>query len=111
MTYRYIPFENHANGSRPRPVEMLSGCGPWLCSATEFDPYTGEPGDHLEFLEVHLSSRGDGVVFRVSEWSLKNRKKDTGDIRLGQCAILDRNDLKKVRDHINDLLEQMKDET
>jgi len=84
---RYVPHENVTHGASA-PVETPEG--PWLC-------VTNDDGTYEEFLEVHQSARGDGVVFRVSEF---NR----GQVRLGKCVILDEVGARKVRDRLDELL-------
>lgn len=85
---QYIPHQNQGHGAQP-PTESPEG--PWLCITNDDDR------DYEEFLEVHRSARGDGVVFRVSEF---NR----GRIDLGQCVILDKEGVRKVRDRLDELL-------
>jgi len=107
VTYRYFPFENHVNGARERPVEK--DCGPWICDADEFDGFTGEPSPFLEFLEMHKSGTGDGVVFRVSEWTLREHKQDTGNVRLGPCVILKKEKLLRLRDQLDNLIDMLEE--
>lgn len=89
---KYIPYQNATHGAR-HPAESTEG--PWLCITN------GDDEDYEEFLEVflevHQSERGDGVVFRVSEF---NR----GRVNLGQCVILDKERVRKVRDRLDELL-------
>ncbi len=81
---RYVPLENGINVELPK--EDLE-VGPWYC-ATEFH----------DFLEVHQSDRGDGIVVRVSWFTSR-------DLRLGRCVILDRQKATQVRDRLNELLD------
>lgn len=88
MSRRYTPHQNVTHGATA-PLETPEG--PWLCTTNDDD------GEYEEFLEVHRSARGDGVVFRVSEF---NR----GRISLGKCVILDAAGARKVRDRLDELL-------
>jgi len=107
VTYHYIPFENHHAGLRPRPVEK--DCGPWVCDVAEFDRFTGEPEPFLDFLEVHRSATKDGVVFRVSEWDVRDHKKDTGNVRLGSCVVLKKEKLLRLREQLDNLIDMLED--
>ncbi len=90
----YYPHENRYNTEKP-PQQMDTG--PWHCMCIEDDDY------HSDFLEVHLSATGRGVVFRVSLFQGSYGEED-GDIRLGSCAIMDREKATAVRDRLNEIL-------
>ena len=95
-TKKYFPLENRMSGAK-RPAEDPE-IGPWYCVSEE--EMREEGFDYGEFLEVHQSDRGDGVVFRVSDFN-------AGRIDLGQCVILNRKNVTAVRDRLNALLEAL----
>lgn len=90
---KYIPY---GNGRYRRPKE--GDVGPWLCVTAE-DHQTGEEEDYFEFLEVHRSDRGDGVVARVSVWN-------HGNVQQGSCVILDVEKAKRMRDRLNAVIQE-----
>ena len=90
----YVP-ECNLYGDRARcPKENPNGL--WLCSSPLDDPK-----DYVNFLEVHKSATGTKAVFRVSAYNGFQSR-----LQLGECAILDCNQLTQVRDRINALLEE-----
>lgn len=88
---KYIPLSNSYNADRPE--ENLE-VGPWNCKCSADEENFGE------FLEMHLSHPGTGIVFRVSRYLLR-------EIRLGECAILDKTGAIALRNRLNKLIEQL----
>lgn len=94
---RYFPLENKFL-SADKPKENLI-IGPWYCITNDYE----EQNFRYELLEMHLSDRGTGVVFRVTNYC-------AGDISLGSCVILDRAKATVLRDRLNELIENLKEE-
>ena len=92
---RYFPLEN-ISLAVDKPVENLT-IGPWYCITSDEDTV------RYELLEMHLSYPETGVVFRVTQYR-------DGDIKLGSCVILDRAKATVLRDRLNALIENLKEE-
>jgi hypothetical protein len=88
---KYWPLGNVLSEARC-PKESPEG--PWLCVGNL------ENDDYEEFLEVHQSARGDGVVLRISEFN-------GGRISLGRCVVLDEGRARQVRNRFDLLLNQL----
>lgn len=97
---KYIPYEN---GRYRRPKE--GDAGPWLCVSSK-DAYTDEDEGYFEFLEVHQSARGDGIVARVSTWSQDGFLGGHGTVKAGACVILDVETAKRMRDRLNAVIQE-----
>jgi hypothetical protein len=84
--FEYPPVKDDSNGR-------------WLCRAQVMDGC----GDHFEqysqFLEAHLSQSGKLFTFRVSEFWY-------GEVKLGKCAMLNEDQVRELRDQLNQFLEK-----
>lgn len=96
----YYSFANVMCGAT-KPEEKAS-TGPWHCIAYSDPEYTEDPEAMLDFLEVHLSHRGDGIVFRVNLYVRST-------IQLGKCTILDLPRAIQVRDRLDYLIKLLRE--
>lgn len=107
----YFPQENnHSNPMPPRDDRF----GLWCCSVDKPDE-SGEPSLYYNFLEVHPGAAWNTpdnndrkVVFRVSMFRHVWRESgQVSEIQLGECAILNKRQVRQLRDRLNYLLERM----
>ena len=100
---RYHPLSNARVAEMPGEDPEV---GPWHCMADKRSREEESSFDFSEFvevfIEVHQSSRGDGVVIRNSEYN-------NSRIKLGGCSILTKAQAIQVRDRLTELIGALKD--
>lgn len=87
MIREYYPLENSLNAKMPK---FDSEVGPWRCGCG------AEDETFADFLEIHLSGTGTGIVFRISRFSGE-------ELWLGECVVLQREDSAQVAERILEL--------
>lgn len=100
MNHRYIPLNNGFDLDTPQDDPE----GRWSCSV---DRETSD-SDYFTLIEIHRSHTWDmkedpadrKVVFRVSNFAC-------GDLYLGSCVMLNKQQLQEVHDHLGRLLSEM----
>jgi len=102
----YQPL-SHVCSDAPMPEEDPE-IGPWYCVESRRRQSEGEDlSEHAEFVEVHQSFRGDGIVIRNSEFSTHVRW--GGVITLGKCSILNKKQAIQVRDRLTALINALEE--
>lgn len=94
-THHYIPRENTLPETTFPGYARLEETfiGPWLCTCGD------DPNEYIDFLEAHVSTNPEKFVFRVSKFD--------GGIQLGECVILNSDQILQIRDLLNEFLDSV----